>query len=238
MRKQLIALALAFALAALVIACGSSTGTNEYVEPAMEGTTFTAASELSSETESQETESESAAQTEAAASFSAGTITQALVTSTTQATTTTTAKQITTATTTARTTTTTRATTTTTRATTTTTAAPQPQTQAPKPTYGEADYAEIIAAVRKYAENEMSLPFVWDTKLTYEYAQSGRAGFHDVVNLTLYGKAFVISELKYHCELTDDLASGAHGGVPSTEVHYNIVHFDYQNHRMFILVYG
>jgi len=39
MRKQLIALVLAFALAALVIACGRGTGTTGYVEPAMEGTT-------------------------------------------------------------------------------------------------------------------------------------------------------------------------------------------------------
>ena len=86
MRKQLIALALTFVLAALVIACGRNTGTTGYVEPAMEGTTtMTAASELSSESATQVTESETATQAEAATSFSAGTTAQALVMNTIRA---------------------------------------------------------------------------------------------------------------------------------------------------------
>ena len=255
MRKQLIALALAFALAALVIACGRGTGTTGYVDPAMEGTTTTAASEFSSETALQAAESETVMQAEAAAtSFSAGTTTQALATSTappantarpavaqtaptaaTQATTRTTVTTVTT--------TTTRSTTTT-----TTTAAPvaPPAAQQTKPIYTTNDCAEIIAAVRAYAESKTKVKFVWDTSLTYEYAQSGRAGFHDVPNLTRHGKDSVLADLKYHCDLTEELVSGGNGGVPSSEVHYNVCWFvDQQNvwgfgngDILFVLVYG
>jgi len=245
MRKQLIALALVFALAALVIACGSGTGMNEYVEPAMEGTTFTAASELSSETESQETESESAAQTEAAASFSAGTTAQAPETSTTLTTTTTrqaaAAAQSASATTTRTAAPTTQNTTTTTRSTTstttTTTAAPKPQTQPPKPVYTEADYAEIVAMVRAYAEAK-TLTFIWDTKLTYDYARSGMAGYHDVVSLNQNGKDGVIKTLKYNVDLTMDIITNPMYGVPSSQVHYNLVRVDYQGEPYFALIYG
>ena len=131
-----------FRAGSIVIACGSSTGTNEYVELAMESTTTAeATSELSIEMESQSLESESAAQTEAAASFSAGTTAQAAATSTTLATTTTTklataapaAPVVVTQATTRSTAPTTQSTTTTrsTVTTTTTTAAPKPQTQPP-----------------------------------------------------------------------------------------------------------
>jgi len=246
MRKQLIALALVLAFAAVVVACGHNADTTGYVEPAVEETTIAeTTSELSTETALQAAESESAVQTEAAASFSAGTITQTAATSSAQAKTTTKtapaaatqATTRTTAPTTQRTTTTTRSTSTTRSTTTTTTAAPKPQTQPQKPVYTEADYAEIVAAVRKYTESKV-FPFIWDTTLTYEYAQSGRAGFHDVVNLSLYGKAFVISELENHCDLTEWLVTGGSGGVPSTEVHYNIVWLQYQGDTMFILIYG
>ena len=132
---------------------------------------------------------------------------------------------------------TTRQTTTTTRTTTTTTAAPKQQTQPPKPVYTEADYAEIIAAVRAYSESK-AFPFIWDTTLTYEYAQSGRAGYHDVVGLNQNGKDGVIKTLKYNADLTEWLASGGSGGVPSTEVHYNVVKVDYQGEPFFALIYG
>jgi len=240
MRKQLIALAIALALTAILIACGYSTGTTGYVEPAMEGFTIAeTTSELSTETALQAAESESAAQTKAATSFSAGT-------TTTAATTTITARPVTTAKATTSATTTTRpataATTTTTRSTiTTTTAAPKPQTQPPKPIYTEADYAEIIAAVRAYADSKTKVKFVWDTSLTM-----GKASYHDVPNLTRYGKASVLDDLKYHCDLTEDNLSGGNGGVPSSEVHYNVYWFVDQNNVWgfgncdicFVLVYG
>jgi len=226
MKKTLIALSLLAAMVIAVAACAESTGAPAYVEPAMEGTTIAEAAEPTTESVTvTDAASEAAADsasagttkpvTTAESNRSAATITaqRATAKATTQAATRSTAPTTQSTTSTTRSTTTTRSSTTT-----TTTAAPRPQTQPPKPVYTEADYAEIIAAVRTYAENEMKLPFVWDTTLTYEYAKSGRAGFHDVVNLTLYGKEFVINELKYHCDLTDNLASGAHGGVPSTEL--------------------
>jgi hypothetical protein len=74
----------------------------------------------------------------------------------------------------------------------TTTAAPAPQTQAtqaPKPAYTEADYAEIIAAVRAYAESKTTVKFIHNPALTYEYANSGMAGYHDVsYALSIKGK--------------------------------------------------
>ena len=95
MKKTLIALGLALLAAILIAACAESTGAPVCVEPAMEGSveltrpegalTTAATSELFTETTSQATESESATQAEAAASFSAGTTTQALATSTTRA---------------------------------------------------------------------------------------------------------------------------------------------------------
>jgi hypothetical protein len=112
-----------------------------------------------------------------------------------------------------------------------------PQTQPPKPLYTEADYAEIIAAVRAYAESK-AFPFIWDETLTYEYARSGRAGFHDVVNLNRDGKDGVIKTLKYDVDLTEWLATGGSGGVPSTEVHYSVVWLEYQNEPYFAHIYG
>jgi len=242
MRKQLIALAIAFALTAILIACGRDTGAPAYVEPAMEGfTAVETTSELITESALQAAENEpTAPQTEEATSFSAGTTTQKAATSTMQkapvaqtapaaahpATTSTTARPVTAA----------QTTTTTTQRTTTTATAP-PQTQPPKPVYTEADYAEIIAAVRAYAESR-SLPFIWDTKLTYEYARSGMAGFHDVVNLNQNGRDGTIKTLKYNADLTEDVVTNPAYGVPSTQVHYNIVYFDYQGSTMFVLIYG
>jgi len=207
----------------------------------MEGTTPTAASEFSSETESQTAESESATQAEAAAtSFSAGTTTQALVTSATRPATTTRPAAI------AQTAEPTTQSTTTTRnsaPTTTTTAAPTapPATQPPKPVYAEADYAAIIATVRAYAEGKTKVKFFWDTSLTME-----NAGFHGTPNLTRYGTASVLDDLKYHCDLTEEMVSGGNGGVPSSEVHYNVCWFVDQNNIwgagngdiLFVLVYG
>jgi hypothetical protein len=132
-------------------------------------------------------------------------------------------------------TTTQRTTTTTTRQTTNT--APKPQTQPPKPVYTETDYAEIVAAVQAYAESK-TLPFIWDTKLTYEYARSGMAGYHDVVSLSRSsGKAFVINELKYNADQTEWLVAGGNGGVSGNAVYYNVVYFDYRGDTMFVLLY-
>jgi len=240
MKKTLVVMGLTLLAVIVIAACGGeSTGAPAYVEPAMEG--FTVAettSELVTESALQTSESESAAQTEAATSFSAGTTTQKAAKSTMQkataaqiapaaappVTTSTTARPVTAAQTT---------TATTTQRTTTTTTAP-PQTQPPKPVYTEADYAEIIAAVRKYAEAKTAIRFIWNPELRYD----GPVGFHDVVNLSLYGKAFVISELKYHCDLTETLALGGNGGVPSTEGHFNVVCFEYQGNVMFVFLYG
>jgi|GEM_PF-6047262 len=250
MRKQLIALALAFALAVLVIACGRNTGTTGYMEPAMEGSTTTeATSDFPAESALQTAESESATQAEAAAPFSAGTTAQAVATSTTPSASTArpaaaqpvpaVAPQVT-----AR--TVKPATQPTTRnmaPTTTTTAAPValPAVQPPKPVYTTDDYAEIIAAVRQYAENKSKVKFVWDTSLTM-----ANAGFHGTPNLTRHGTASVLDDLKYHCDLTEEAVSGGNGGVPSSEVHYNVYWFVDQNNIwaagngdiLFVLVYG
>jgi hypothetical protein len=118
-------------------------------------------------------------------------------------------------------TTTTQRVTTTTRRTTTTAA----QTQPPKSVYTEADYAEIIAAVRNYAESKTSIKFIWDTTLTRELADQGRAGYHDMPNLTRTNKEAVLADLKYNVDLTEINLTGGNGGVPSSEVHYNIYWF-------------
>ena len=120
----------------------------------------------------------------------------------------------------------------------TTTTTTAPKTQPPRTTYTAADYAEIVTAVRNYAEAKTKVKFIWNTTLTYEYARSGMAGFHDVVNLSLYGKEFVINELKYHADLTETHVTGGSGGVPGDTAYYNIVFLDYQGDSMAVLIYG
>ena len=237
MRKQLIALAIVLALAAVLIACGRNAETTGYVEPAMEGFTIAeTTSELSTESALQAAESELAEQTEAAISFSDGTKSQTTATNATQKATAAQSDPATpTQAMTARPVTAAQMTTTTQRTTTMTT--PAPQTQPQKPVYTEADYAEIIAAVREYAESK-ALPFIWDTSLTYEYAQSGRAGFHDVVNLNQNGKDGTIKTLKYNADQTELRGINGSGGVPATEVHYNVVWLEYQSEPYFALIYG
>jgi hypothetical protein len=100
--------------------------------------------------------------------------------------------------------------------------------------------------VRAYAESKTAVKFIWNPELTYEYARQGRAGYQDVINLSLYGKEFVINELKYDCDLTEDFASNPAYGVPTTQMHYNVVWFPYQSDIwfeseptvMFALIYG
>jgi len=116
-----------------------------------------------------------------------------------------------------------------TAAATATTAAP-PQRQ----TYTEADYGEIIAAVRKYADAKTKVRFLWNPGLSYD----GPVSYHDVINLSLYGKEFVISELKYNCDLTETQIAGGSGGVPGDAVYYNIVYFEYQGDMMFVHLYS
>jgi hypothetical protein len=112
------------------------------------------------------------------------------------------------------------------------------QTNPPVPTYTQADYAEIVAAVRTYAESKTTVRFIWDPALTYERAQQGLAGYHDTPNLNQLGKERLIQALKYHCDLTEANVSGANGGVPSNEVHFNIVWLNYQGSTLFLLIYG
>jgi len=249
MKKTLTALGLAVLAAILIAACGNAAPTN--VGPAMEdSTTAEATSEFSIETASEAAESEPASQAgEAAFSPEGETAGRDTATTTARPTTKTTAPPAAaTQATTRSTAPTMQSTTATTRGTTITTAttAPKPQTQPPKPVYTEADCAEIIAAVRAYAESKTKVKFVWDTSLTYEYAQSGRAGFHDVPNLTRFGKDSVLADLKHHCDLTEEAVSGGNGGAPSGEIHYNVCWFvDRQNawgfgngDTLFVLVYG
>ena len=126
---------------------------------------------------------------------------------------------------------------TTTSARSTTTAAPR--TQPPQPAYTEADYAEIVAAVRDYAESKALVRFTWNPALTYEYARSGRAGYHDVVNISQSSStAYVISRLKYHVDLTETHGAGGSGGVPGYAAHYNIEVFEYQNDVMAVFIYS
>ena len=75
--------------------------------------------------------------------------------------------------------------------------------------------------------------------MTYEYARSGRAGYHDLVDLSPDGgKEYVIRMLKYHVDLTESLAAGGNGGVPCYAGDFNIVHFEYQGERLFVFIYG
>lgn len=255
MRKQLIILALAALLTIGILACGRDTETPAGAPTTTQSTTSAAttsgaetASEYFAELASEIAESESAAQTDAASSFSAGGTAKLAAESTTRpataaqptATATTQAVTRTATTATARATTTAQRTSTTARSVApTTTAAPKPQTQPSKPVYTEADYAEIIAAVRAYAESKTKVKFIWDTTLTYEYARSGKAGYHDVIDLSQSsGKNFVINELKYNIDLTEDVVSNPMNGVPSSEAHYNVVWFEYQGSIMFCHIYG
>jgi hypothetical protein len=201
----------------------------------------TAVSSSAGETEFSVAEMERASQTTAQ---TAAATTKSLVAQTSKAvTTTTTTQRAATAAPTAKPVTTTRATTTR-RA--VTTAAPAVQTQPPAPVYTEADYAEIIATVRQYAESKTSIKFVWDTSLTYERADQGLAGYHDMPNLTRTSKESVLADLKYHVDLTEANLTGGNGGAPSSEVHYNVYWFvDQQggwgfgnNDICFVLVYG
>ena len=112
--------------------------------------------------------------------------------------------------------------------TTTTTAKP------PSPVYMQADYDAIIKAVKDYAEAKTKVRFIWSPSLSYD----GPVSYHDVINLSLYGKEFVINELKYNCDLTETQISGGSGGVPGDAVYYNIVYFEYQGDMMFAHLYA
>ena len=114
-----------------------------------------------------------------------------------------------------------------------------PKTNPLQPTYTQADYDEIVAAVRAYAESKTLVRFTWNPALTYEYARSGRAGYHDLVDLSpTNGKEYVINRLKYHVDLTETRGITGSGGIPSYTVDYNIVYFEYQNELLFCLIYG
>jgi hypothetical protein len=126
--------------------------------------------------------------------------------------------------------------------------APQnPQAAPPaKPVYTEADCAEIVAAVRAYAESKTKVKFVWDASMTFEAAKEGRYGYHDTPNLTRAGKKSVTDDLKYNADLTEDIVTNPAYGVPSGEIRYNVVWFvDQQNiwgfgngDICFALIYG
>ncbi len=237
MRKAAIILTLTLIAVIALMACGKDFVAPTNVDmPDRESTIATAAiTEVFTESTIQAAASESAVQANAAASFSAGKTTRTTATSATQPAT---GKRQPVSTITTRTTTpTTQRTTTTARRTTTTTAAPR-QTQPTKPVYSEADYAEIIAAVQAYTQSKTTVKFIWDTALTYEYARSGRAGYHDVVSLNQNGKDGVIKTLKYNVDLTEDVVSNPLYGVPSSQVNYNVVKVEYQGEPYFALIYG
>jgi hypothetical protein len=102
--------------------------------------------------------------------------------------------------------------------------------------YTQADCDAIVAEVRAYAEAKTKVRFIWKPELRYD---TPPVGFHDVVNLTRSsGKEFVISELKYHADLTEHLVAGGNGGIPGDAVYYNVEYFDYQGDLMWVLVYG
>jgi len=95
--------------------------------------------------------------------------------------------------------------------------------------------------MRAYAESKTKVKFILDTSL-----KMANAGFHGTPNLTRHGKASVLDDLKCHCDLTEEAVSGGNGGVPSSEVHYNVYWFVDQNNIwaagngdiLFVLVYG
>jgi hypothetical protein len=102
---------------------------------------------------------------------------------------------------------------------------PPPQTQPPRPIYTEADYAEIIAAVRQYAESKTAVQFVWDPTMTIEKTNQGLAGYHGTPNITRHSKQSVLDDLMYHVDLTEDAVSNPLYGVPSSSVHYHVYWF-------------
>ena len=117
----------------------------------------------------------------------------------------------------------------------------------PEPTvsvYTQKDYDEIIAVVREYAESQTKLNFVWNPALEMNYF----CGWHGTPSLNLNEKDGVIRTLKYHVDLTVEIAANPIYGVPSEgSADYNIIWFEEENTRFFqepgstiyfVLLYG
>jgi len=124
------------------------------------------------------------------------------------------------------------------------TAAP---TSPPAPVYTQADYEEIVRIIRNYAESKTNARFVWDTSLTREKADQGRAGYHGTPNITRHSKKSVIDDLMYHVDLTaENVARSATANGMEPIVNYHVYWYvDTQgtwgfgpNDICFILVYG
>ena len=126
----------------------------------------------------------------------------------------------------------------------TSTPPPAEPTEPILPVFTQQDYDEIIAAVRHYAENEITkIKFVWDpTK-----QMNTSCGWHGTPRLNDRGKDGVIKTLKFHADLTADVLTDQANGLTSNTVHYNIVRYEVENmfffeqpctSILFALVYG
>lgn len=111
---------------------------------------------------------------------------------------------------------------------------PPKPTESAAPVYTQKDYDDIISAVRAYAENQPNLKFIWDPGIKMDEFH----GYHGTPCLNQLGKDGVITELKYHVDLTVDNLTGGNGGVPSTTVDYNIIWYEQNNQIFFVLLYG
>jgi len=123
--------------------------------------------------------------------------------------------------------------------------APPPSSAEPTaPVYTQQDYDDIIAAVRHYAENEITkIKFVWDPTIKMDEFH----GWHGTPQLNSSEKDGVIRTLKYHADLTADVLTDQANGMPSHTVYYNIVRYEVENmfffeqpcvSIFFALVYG
>ena len=110
------------------------------------------------------------------------------------------------------------------------------------PVYTQKDFDEIIAVIRKYAESQTGLKFIWNPVLKMNVF----CGWHDTPNLNKRGKDGVIRTLKYNVDLTVDVLTNPANGLTSDEVHFNIIWFEEKRSffeepgfdTYFVLLYG
>ena len=103
----------------------------------------------------------------------------------------------------------------------------------PKPAYTEEDYKYIINTVRKYAEGKKTMVFEFDESIKMDRLFRG---WHGTPSLAQKGIDGVISTLKYHADLTEQLILGQVGDEFVT-ITYNITWFQENGEIYFVLIY-
>jgi len=103
----------------------------------------------------------------------------------------------------------------------------------PKPVYTKEDYDHIINTVRQYAEGKKTMVFEFDDTIPMD---ARFHGWHGTPSLTQKGIDGVISTLKYHADLTEQLILGQVGNEFVT-ITYNITWFEERGEIFFVLIY-